>query len=90
MQLIDRLGLDTNGATAVEIIGVGGQASGGYLLELQYQLGPHRWHGPAIFSEAVSSNMILGQAGFFQFFNVTFRRHVSEMDIRRVRATRSF
>ena len=85
VKLIGRLGLATGGAAAVQIIGVGGQTSRGYLLDVECQLLRYRWRAPAIFSEAVDSPMILGQAGFFQFFKVTFNRRQNMMDIRRSR-----
>src|SRR5438552_2795743 len=82
IKLIEELDLDVHGATVVEIIGVGSKASRGYLLDVEHQLGRHRWTGPGIFSDAVDSPVILGQAGFFEFFNVTFKRKQLLMDIR--------
>lgn len=87
LELIDSLRLPKEGADAVEVIGVGGDASLGYLLDVEQQLGPHRWKAPAIFSDIidVQSPMILGQAGFFEYFTVTFKRRRLFMDIRRTR-----
>jgi hypothetical protein len=87
LELIDSLGLREVGADAVEVIGVGGDASLGYLLDVEHQLRNHRWTAPAIFSDIMDSQspMVLGQAGFFEFFTVTFRRRKSVMDIRRAR-----
>ncbi len=87
LELIDSLGLPKEGADAVEVIGVGGEASLGYLLGVEHQLHNHRWTAPAIFSNIVGlqSPMVLGQAGFFEFFNVTFKRRKAVMDIRRAR-----
>jgi hypothetical protein len=84
-KLLDMLGLTIDNATLVEIIGVGGSASQGVLLDVEHRLGRHRWRGPAVFSDTVDSPMILGQAGFFEFFNITFKRRQSLMDIRRAR-----
>jgi len=87
LELIDSLGLPKEGADAVEVIGVGGDASLGYLLDVEHQLRHHCWTAPAIFSDIVDlqSPMVLGQVGFFEFFTVTFRRSQSVMDIRRAR-----
>jgi aspartyl protease len=85
LRLFRMLGLSTAGATDVQVIGVGGHATRGHLLDVEYQLQRHRWTAPAIFSAAVDSQMIFGQEGFFEFFNVTFKRHQSIMDIRRAR-----
>jgi hypothetical protein len=87
LELIDSLGLPNEGAHAVDVIGVGGDASRGYLLDVEHQLRDHRWMAPAIFSDIVDlqSPMVLGQAGFFEFFTVTFKRRKSLMDIRLAR-----
>ena len=87
LDLINSLGLPTEDATAVDIVGVGGHTSRGYLLEVELRLTNHRWKAVAVFSDVVRSDspMILGQAGFFEFFNVTFRRRRLLMDIRRAR-----
>jgi hypothetical protein len=87
LELIDSLGLPKEGAHAVEVIGVGGDASLGYLISVEHQLRNHRWTAPAIFSDiaGLQSPMVLGQAGFFEFFTVTFKRSRSVMDIRRSR-----
>lgn len=39
----------------------------------------------SVFSLKMDAPMILGQSGFFEFFNVTFRRRRWLMDIRRAR-----
>lgn len=87
LDLLASLRLDTKNAHAVEIIGVGGNVSRGYLLDVRLQLQKHRWIAPAVFSEAVHSGapMILGQAGFFEFFTVSFKRRQWIVDIRRAR-----
>lgn len=85
LSLLDFPGLHTEGATAVQIIGVGGNESRGYVLEVDQQLGKHRWTAPVVFSEAVDSPIILGQAGFFEYFTVTFKRRTAEMEIKRSR-----
>lgn len=67
-----------------DVVGVGGAVSRGYLI-VRHQLGHHQWTMPVVFSTAVDSPAILGQAGFFEFFTVTFRRRRAIMDIRRAR-----
>jgi hypothetical protein len=83
--LVEYLGLSTQGAKAVRIVGVGGMESTGVLLDVELQLGRCRWTAPAVFSNAVDSPIILGQAGFFAFYTVTFKRRHFRMDIRRAR-----
>lgn len=87
LELIDSLGLPTEGAEAVDVIGVGGNSSLGYLLDVDHQLLNHRWKAPAIFSSVIDakSPMVLGQAGFFEYFNVNFKRRKSLIDICRAR-----
>lgn len=85
LMLFNYLGLRTDDATVVEIVGVGGKVSRGYLMEIEHQLGRHRWNAPVVFSDAVQSPKILGQIGFFEFFTVTFKRQQLLMDIRRAR-----
>lgn len=76
LDLIASLGLKVRNAAVVDIVGVGGAASRGYLLDVQLQLQKHRWVGPAVFSDVMGTGlpMILGQAGFFEFFSVGFKR----------------
>lgn len=85
LELVASLQLETTNSNAVEIVGVGGNASRGYLLDVQLQLQKHRWIAPAVFSDVVRSGspMILGQAGFFEFFTVSFKRRRWIMDVRR-------
>ncbi|MGH7139037.1 MAG: retropepsin-like aspartic protease [Pirellulales bacterium] len=87
LDLITSLRLDTHNANVVEIVGVGGDVSRGYLLDVRLQLQTHQWVGPAVFSDVmrIGSPMILGQAGFFEFFSVAFKRRRWILDIRRAR-----
>jgi len=85
LDLADRLNIPLDDANAVVIVGVGGQESPAYLTDVCLKLGRHRWVGPAVFSSAVSQRAILGQAGFFEFFTVMFRRNKLQMEIRRTR-----
>ncbi len=82
-ELIDYLGVDTDLAIPMQIIGVGGQESSGLLADLDHQLGRHHWNAPVVFSSAVDSPIILVQAGFFEYFTVSFRRSHRAMEIRR-------
>ncbi|MCE9607964.1 MAG: hypothetical protein K8U03_24020 [Planctomycetia bacterium] len=84
-KLIEYLGLAAEGAVVVQIIGVGGKESRGYVIDVDHQLRNYRWQAPVVFSEAIEAPVILGQAGFFEHFNVTFKRRSALMDIRRTR-----
>lgn len=86
LRLVEELELPVDGATVVTIIGVGGKESRGYLLDANLRLARYQWTAPVIFSTAVESPAILGQAGFFAFFSVTFRYRNRIMDIRRERS----
>lgn len=55
------------------------------MVPVTFQVGKHRWTGPAVFSAAGNQRAILGQTGFFAFFTVAFRYWRHEMDIRRAR-----
>lgn len=87
LDVAESLRLSTNGALAVEIVGVGGRAGRGYLLDVKQQLQAHQWVGPAVFSNVMQMDapMILGQSGFFEYFTVAFKRRRWQMDIRRAR-----
>jgi hypothetical protein len=75
LDLADRLNVPLDDAPSVVIVGVGGQESPAFLTNVTLKLGRYRWTGPAVFSSAVSQRAILGQAGFFEFFTVIFRRN---------------
>lgn len=67
----------------------GGYGSGklqGVLLEVDMQITldekVHVWHAPAIFSKGANKRQVLGQEGFFEFFNIEFRRADREFEIR--------
>lgn len=66
--------------------GYGDNELTGILLEvdMQMQLGKRSvsWRGPAIFSEAARERQVLGQAGFFEFFDIEFRRADREFEVR--------
>jgi hypothetical protein len=82
LDLAERLNIPLDSANSVVIVGVGGQESPAFLTDVSLKLGRRRWTGPAVFSSAVSQRAILGQAGFFAFFTVTFRRSKLQMEIR--------
>ncbi len=83
--LVDRLELSLDAAIPVGVVGVGEHEIGGHLISLQLQLGSYRWSAPAIFTPGVQQRAVLGQAGLFAFFNVTFRYRRGEIEIRRAR-----
>jgi hypothetical protein len=85
LDLAERLGLQLDDAPSVLIVGVGGQESPAFLTDVSLKLGRYEWRGPAVFSAAVSQRAILGQAGFFEFFTVTFKRNRLQIEIRRAR-----
>lgn len=87
LDLADRLGFSDQDGVPVTVVGVGGQQTPGRLFDVALQIGPHRCNTSAIFSEAGNRRAILGQAGFFAFFTVTFRYYALTMDIRRARLT---
>lgn len=55
LDLVASLQLHTDNANVVEIIGIGGNASRGYLLDVQLQLQKDRWVGPAVFCDVLQS-----------------------------------
>jgi len=84
VSVAERLDLDYKSERRVTIVGVAGQSSG-YLVPAELRLGRYWWAAPVIFSEAVDRQGMLGQLGFFKFFNVDFRYGDKVMDIRRRR-----
>ncbi len=85
LDLAERLGVPLDDAQSVVIVGVGGQESAAFLTDISLKLGSYHWIGPAVFSAAVSQRAILGQAGFFKYFTVVFRRKKLQLEIRRAR-----
>jgi hypothetical protein len=65
----------------VALVGAGEHEAPGSLVQCDCQLGRRRWPAPFIFVD-VPIRPVLGQIGFFAFFNVTFRYAKREMDIR--------
>lgn len=85
IEYADRLGLDLGRAQPYDIIGFGKQAAVGYRDIVEWQLGNYRWAAPVVFVDSPNQFNILGQAGFFAFFNVDFRYQGREIHVRRVR-----
>lgn len=85
-EVAKRLGLDLTKGSPVTLVGVGEVDLPGRLLEVELQLGKRRWTAPAIFSSALGMRGLLGQAGFFAFFTVTFRRRQGIIEVRRGRS----
>lgn len=82
-EVADRVGLSLEKGSPVLLAGIEGKDLPGHLVSVELQVGRQRWHAPTIFSQALGSQVILGQAGFFAFFTVTFRYQKSEMRIQR-------
>jgi hypothetical protein len=82
------LGYEPDKLNQVTIVGVGGAHTKGYAAVADYQIGNQAWSGPIIFSEAVNERPLLGQAGFFAFFNVTFRHYQRDIRLTRSRKPR--
>ena len=89
MTLARRLGISVEHGTFVEIAGFADAQAPGRLVTVDLQLGRHRWTAPVVFSEAVDHHLLLGQAGFFAFFNIRFRYAQGCMDIQRTRSRAS-
>ncbi|MCH8042808.1 MAG: retroviral-like aspartic protease [Planctomycetes bacterium] len=82
--LADRLKISLSSGKAVTIVGVGGGEANGQLVVVELQLGTHRWAAPTIFASVLNDQPgILGRAGFFAFFTVTFREYRRELAVRR-------
>ena len=79
------LGISPNSGQLVTVVGAGGYELEGFLTEVTFEIGKHRWTAPVIFSDAARGRAILGQIGFFAFFSVTFRYQKRELDIRKNR-----
>lgn len=88
LELAEELGIDLEHSRPVTIVGAGEYETPGYLTEARLQLGEHRWTAEAIFSTAGDQRTILGQAGFFAEFSVTFRYSQGEMEIVRSKSSR--
>ena len=82
--LAAELGISLALAEPVTIVGAGEHEVPGALAFVKLQIGGRRWNAPVIFAEGLM-RPVLGQAGFFSFFNVTIRYQKREMDIRWVR-----
>lgn len=85
LDVAKRLRISVEDGVPVTIVGIGGAPTPGRLVRVKLRLGRHQWAAPAIFSAAANGHTILGQAGFFAFFTVTFRYREREMEIRRNR-----
>jgi hypothetical protein len=85
----DSLGLSLANGEPVIFGGYGEEQLKGVLLkvDMQVELGrkKHRWRAPVIFSEKANKRQVLGQEGFFEYFDVEFRRRVREFEIRKSR-----
>jgi hypothetical protein len=84
-ELAEQLGIPLAKGERVVIIGVGEHDLPGVLVQVDLRLSKHRWTGPVIFCRELKQRAILGQAGFFAYFDVTFRYRRKEIIVRRVR-----
>lgn len=83
LEVAQALRVDPRDGASVTLVGIGGTEVHGALLPVAFQLGRYRWTAPVIFSRAVAERGVLGQAGFFAFFTVTFRYRKREVEVRR-------
>lgn len=83
-EIATELGIPLEAERPVSLEGIGGRASG-ILTVVEFQVGRYRWTAPTIFTEAIDKRGILGQAGFFAFFTVTFRFQRRVLEITRFR-----
>ena len=67
----------------VIIFGYDGKEAAAFRIYVELQLGKEKWRAPVIFSDVVTRQGLLGQIGFFKFFNVDFRYAEKVMSIRR-------
>lgn len=81
----DDLGLDLSQGQKAIFGGFGSEEIPGILLPVDMELWldnvPHRWNAEVIFSDAAKERQVLGQEGFFDQFEVIFRRKNSEFEI---------
>lgn len=84
-ELANFVGISPDDAEPVVIVGTGDDHLPGLRTGIELQLGRHRWTAPTIFCRDLNREGILGQAGFFAYFNVTFRYAREDMIIRRVK-----
>ena len=82
----ERVGVPLDDGTPVTVTGIGDHHHPGTLISLELQLGKIRWTAPTIISPAANDRVLLGQAGFFAFFTVTFRLARKMIEIRRSHA----
>lgn len=82
------LNLDLSGDPDVTIVGVGGTHTPGKAVTVDFQIDRYRWTAPVIFSAAVNERPLLGQAGFFRFFTVTFRYDRRDIEVKQNRSPR--
>ena len=82
----ENLGLDLHNGRKVIFGGFGSGEIPGVLVTVDMQLWldntPHRWNAEVIFSDAAKERQVLGQEGFFDKFEVIFRRKSAEFEIR--------
>lgn len=80
------LGLPLTRGEPVVFGGYGEEQLKGVLLavDMEIELGrkKHHWRAPVIFSEGANKRQVLGQEGFFEFFNIEFRRVDREFEVR--------
>ncbi|OGY31240.1 MAG: hypothetical protein A3C02_03000 [Candidatus Andersenbacteria bacterium RIFCSPHIGHO2_02_FULL_45_11] len=85
MDVAEELGLDVSSGEKVVFGGYGSGKIDGMLLPVDMQLWlgntPHRWKAEVIFSDAAKERQVLGQEGFFDQFEITFRRKSAEFEI---------
>lgn len=68
-----RLGINLERAKSVTVAGVGNAKETGKMAQASYKIGQYTWSAPTVFLSSLGERVILGQTGFFAFFNVDFR-----------------
>ena len=77
------LGISLEEGRPVTVVGIGGEQIRGRLLKVDLQLRDERWSASTIFAGIGNGRAVLGHAGFFDHFNVTFRYTKREIEIKR-------
>ena len=75
----------TSGAPVI-VSGLGDSETNGTEVDVEFRLGRQTWTAPVVFVSTGNQEVILGQLGFFAFFDITFWYQQRTIDIRKVRS----
>lgn len=81
LNVAEQLGIDLTDAAPVEVVGIGQQREPGNLSAVTLRVHDHEWKAPTIFTSAADGQAILGQIGFFGYFDVTFGYRRREIEL---------